>query len=164
MQQTHEMLFDAHNHACRALGGAPRRGIYNNMRTTVDKVGRGKERGRLTRGLRPWSAISCLRPRSATLPPAGRKDRSKRMSSRPAQALAGDAELSLACDTARLAGGAMPGTVVRDPTRSTRRFDRRRLARGGTALDATSSTIQPLRRIRQAGLNDLSCPSGTQSL
>ncbi len=42
--QTHEMLFDAHNHAFRALGGVPRRGIYDNMSTAVDKVGRGKER------------------------------------------------------------------------------------------------------------------------
>ena len=42
--QTHEMLFDAHNHAFRVLGGVPRRGIYDNMRTAVDKVGRGKER------------------------------------------------------------------------------------------------------------------------
>ena len=44
VQQTHEMLFDAHNHAFRVLGGVPRRGIYDNMRTAVDKVGRGKER------------------------------------------------------------------------------------------------------------------------
>src|SRR6201987_1493119 len=43
-QQTHEMLFDAHNHAFRVLGGVPRRGIYDNMRTAVDKMGRGKER------------------------------------------------------------------------------------------------------------------------
>ena len=42
--QTHEMLFDAHNHAFRVLGGVPRRGIYDNMRTAVDKVGRGKDR------------------------------------------------------------------------------------------------------------------------
>lgn len=42
--QTHEMLFDAHNHAFRVLGGVPRRGIYDNMRTAVDKVGRGKAR------------------------------------------------------------------------------------------------------------------------
>jgi hypothetical protein len=38
------MLFDAYNHAFRVLGGVPRRGIYDNMRTAVDKVGRGKER------------------------------------------------------------------------------------------------------------------------
>jgi hypothetical protein len=43
-QQTHEMLFDAHNHAFRVLGGVPQRGIYDNMRTAVDKVGRGKQR------------------------------------------------------------------------------------------------------------------------
>ena len=42
--QTHEMLFDAHNHAFRVLGGVPRRGIYDNMKTAVDKVRRGKER------------------------------------------------------------------------------------------------------------------------
>jgi hypothetical protein len=43
-QQTHEMLFDAHNHAFRVLGRVPRRGIYDNMRTAVDKIGRGKNR------------------------------------------------------------------------------------------------------------------------
>lgn len=42
--QTHEMLFDAHNHAFRVLGGVPRRGIYDNMRTAVDRIGRGKDR------------------------------------------------------------------------------------------------------------------------
>jgi transposase len=42
--QTHEMLFDAHNHAFRVLGGVPRRGIYDNMKTALDKVRRGKER------------------------------------------------------------------------------------------------------------------------
>ena len=38
------MLFDAHYHAFRVLGGVPRRGIYYNMRTAVDRVGVGKER------------------------------------------------------------------------------------------------------------------------
>ncbi len=42
--QTHEMLFDAHNHALSVLGGVPKRGIYDNMKTAVDKVGRGKAR------------------------------------------------------------------------------------------------------------------------
>jgi transposase len=42
--QTQEMLFDAHNHAFRVLGGVPERGIYDNMRTAVDKVRRGKKR------------------------------------------------------------------------------------------------------------------------
>jgi transposase len=42
--QTHEMLFDAHCHAFRAFDGVPERGIYDNMKTAVDKVGRGKQR------------------------------------------------------------------------------------------------------------------------
>mgnify|MGYP001619552535 FL=1 len=42
--QTHEMMFDAHNHAFAVLGGVPRRGIYDNMKTAVDRVGRGKVR------------------------------------------------------------------------------------------------------------------------
>ena len=42
--QTHEMLFDAHWHGFRVFGGVPGRGIYDNMRTAVDRVGRGKER------------------------------------------------------------------------------------------------------------------------
>ena len=43
-QQTHEMLFDAHEQGFRVLGGVPERGIYDNMKTAVDKIGRGKER------------------------------------------------------------------------------------------------------------------------
>ncbi|MBP1316442.1 transposase [Herbaspirillum sp. 1130] len=42
--QTHEMLFDAHGHAFEAFGGIPRRGIYDNMKTAVDKVKSGKQR------------------------------------------------------------------------------------------------------------------------
>ena len=42
--QTHEMLFDAHWHAFRVFDGVPSRGIYDNMKTAVDRVGRGKQR------------------------------------------------------------------------------------------------------------------------
>ncbi len=42
--QSHEMLFDAHARAFAAFGGVPRRGIYDNMKTAVDKVGVGKAR------------------------------------------------------------------------------------------------------------------------
>ncbi len=38
------MLFDAHTRAFIALGGIPRRGIYDNMKTAVDKVKKGKGR------------------------------------------------------------------------------------------------------------------------
>jgi transposase len=40
----HEMLFDAHAKAFAAFEGVPNRGIYDNMKTAVDKVGRGKIR------------------------------------------------------------------------------------------------------------------------
>ena len=42
--QGHEMLFDAHTRSFAALGGVARRGIYDNMKTAVDKVGEGKKR------------------------------------------------------------------------------------------------------------------------
>lgn len=42
--QAHEMLFDAHARAFAVLGGVPKRGIYDNMKTAVDKVGAGKQR------------------------------------------------------------------------------------------------------------------------
>ena len=42
--QGHEMLFDAHTRAFAALGGIPKRGIYDNMKTAVDKVKKGKGR------------------------------------------------------------------------------------------------------------------------
>jgi hypothetical protein len=41
----HEMLFDAHTRCFTGLGGVARRGIYDNMKTAVDRVpGRGKAR------------------------------------------------------------------------------------------------------------------------
>jgi transposase len=42
--QSHEMLFDAHTRAFTALGGIAKRGIYDNMKTAVDKVQKGKGR------------------------------------------------------------------------------------------------------------------------
>ena len=38
------MLFDAHTRSFAAVGGVARRGTYDNMRTAVDKVERGKLR------------------------------------------------------------------------------------------------------------------------
>ncbi|NMM26523.1 MAG: IS21 family transposase [Glaciimonas sp.] len=42
--QGHEMLFDAHTRSLTALGGVPRRGIYDNMKTAIDRVNKGKSR------------------------------------------------------------------------------------------------------------------------
>lgn len=38
------MLFDAHCHAFTVFGGVPERGIYNNMKTAIDRGGRGEHR------------------------------------------------------------------------------------------------------------------------
>ena len=43
-RETQEMVFDAHWQAFRHFGGIPRRGIYDNMSTAVDKVLKGRER------------------------------------------------------------------------------------------------------------------------
>lgn len=42
--RSQEMLFDAHARAFAVFGGVPKRGIYDNMKTVVDRVGRDKER------------------------------------------------------------------------------------------------------------------------
>ena len=42
--QGHEMLFDAHTRSFAGLGGVAHRGIYDNMKTAVDKVKKGKGR------------------------------------------------------------------------------------------------------------------------
>jgi transposase len=36
------MHFDAHNHAFRVLGGVSQRGIFDNIKTAVDKIKKGK--------------------------------------------------------------------------------------------------------------------------
>lgn len=42
--QSHEMLFDAYTRAFTAFVGIPKRGIYDNMKTAVDKVSKGNGR------------------------------------------------------------------------------------------------------------------------
>ena len=44
IRRWHQMLFDALAEALRVLGGVPRRGIFDNMRTAVDRIGVGKAR------------------------------------------------------------------------------------------------------------------------
>lgn len=51
--QAHEMLFDAHWHGFRVFGGVPDRGIYDNMKTAVDRVGRWPRSVRSTPGSLP---------------------------------------------------------------------------------------------------------------
>ena len=56
--QGHEMLFDAHTRSFQALGGIARRGIYDNMKTAVDRVKKGKGRVVNARFLALWLALS----------------------------------------------------------------------------------------------------------
>lgn len=44
LSEAHEMLFDAHWRGFEFFGGVPARSIYDNMKTAVDKVGKGKLR------------------------------------------------------------------------------------------------------------------------
>jgi transposase len=78
--QTHEMLFDAHNRAFEVLGGVPRRGIYDNMKTAVDRM-REARLATSTRASRRWPAITCSSLSSVIRLPAGRRVRSRRTSS-----------------------------------------------------------------------------------
>jgi len=71
--QTHEMLFDAHWHGFRVFGGIPERGIYDNMRTAVDRVVAGRS-DRSTCAFSQWRTTMCLSQRSAIRPQAGRRD------------------------------------------------------------------------------------------
>lgn len=80
--QTHEMLFDALTQAFRVLGGVPRRGIFDNMRTAVDRIGAGKVRQVNAR----FSALAshyCSNRSSVIPPPDGRRVRSRRTSRMP---------------------------------------------------------------------------------
>lgn len=59
--QTHEMLFDAHNHAFRVFGGIPGRGIYDNLWTPP---GRDEHLAALGIGCVNLSGLSLERSRS----------------------------------------------------------------------------------------------------
>lgn len=78
--QSHEMLFDAHTRCLTGLGGVTRRGIYDNMKTAVDRVpGRGKGRTVNARfaAMTAHYLFDLIRT-SATSRPAGRKAESRK--------------------------------------------------------------------------------------
>jgi transposase len=72
--QGHEMLFDAHTRCFAGLGGVARRGIYDNMKTAVDRTPR-KDRARVVNAR--FAAMTRALPgrcrTSATWPRAGRR-------------------------------------------------------------------------------------------
>ena len=112
--QGHEMLFDAHTRAFAALGGIPRRGIYDNMKTAVDK-GRTKARGAwLTHASPSCAATTCSILTFAMWLQVGRKALSRRnVQDQPQANLARGAgsEVWLLCRTQRLAGRQVQGIM-----------------------------------------------------
>ncbi|TDX62833.1 transposase [Methylosinus sp. sav-2] len=168
-QQTHEMLFDAHNHAFRVLGGAPRRGVYDNMRAAIDKVGRGKER---QVNARFAAMVSHFLFEAAFCNPASGWEKGQieknvqdarhrlwqPIPSFPSLAALND-WLEARCRElwAEIGHSAQPGTIAEAKSRGG-------LARGGSATDAASAAIRRLRRTHQAGHADMPDPSGPQSL
>ena len=76
--QTHEMLFDAHYHAFRVLGGVPRRGIYDNMRTAVDRLAVARTVKSMPGSPRWLATIFSMRSSAIRLQ-AGRRGKSRRM-------------------------------------------------------------------------------------
>lgn len=76
--QTHEMLFDTHWHGFRVFGGITERGIYDNMRTAVDCVGREKDRQVNMRFL-AMANHYVFEPAFCNPAAGGSRDRSRRM-------------------------------------------------------------------------------------
>lgn len=76
--QTHEMLFNAHFHSLSAPGGVPERGIYDNMKTAVDKVVTEKD-VRLINAFSRWRVIIYLSLIFVTLRRDGKKARLKKV-------------------------------------------------------------------------------------
>jgi hypothetical protein len=116
--QGHEMLFDAHTRSFAALGGVARRGIYDNMKTAVDKVKKGK--GRIVN--ERFATMCALPVRPGLLQRRQRLGEGRRREERAGQPPAhldrrGQAALRQLQRTQRLAGPALPGAVdeVRHP-------------------------------------------------
>ena len=140
-QQTHEMLFDAHNHAFRVLGGVPRRGIYDNMRTAVDKIGRGKERQVNAR----FSAmVSHFLFEAEFYNPASGWEKGqieKNVQDARHRLWQPMPHFPSSRRAERLAGDALPGAVVPDFARLAARRDRRRMGRRSRAPDAAFAPV-----------------------
>ena len=150
--QTHEMLFNAHWHAFRVFGGVPGRGIYDNMKTAVDRVGRGKQRDVNARfkamashyvfepspiGLEPMA------PRWATLQSGCRGERSGR-EERPGCAqsfVAGHAGLHQFGRAEPMAGRSLHRAMGRDKAPNAPRVHCRCLGGGEAHIDGVAACL-----------------------
>ena len=115
--QGHEMLFDAHTRSFAALGGIARRGIYDNMKTAVDKVKKGK--GRVVNARFAVMCAHYLFDADFCNVASGWEKGvvEKKRAGQPPAHLARCAEVPvwLVRGAQRLAGRALPGPVERDP-------------------------------------------------
>src|SRR3984957_16413729 len=78
-QQTHEMLFDAHNHPS-ASWGACRGGASTTICERPSTRSAAERNAKSTGASQPWSATFCSKPSFAIRPPGGRRGRSRKTS------------------------------------------------------------------------------------
>jgi hypothetical protein len=88
------MLFDAHTRSFAALGGVARRGIYDNMKTAVDKVKKGK--GRVVNArFAAMCAHYLFDPDFCNVPAAGRRACGEERAGQPPSHLGGGGAAAL---------------------------------------------------------------------
>jgi len=164
--QGHEMLFDAHARGFAALGIA-RRGIYDNMKTAVDKVNKGK--GRVVNSR---FAVMCAHylfdADFCNVASGWEKGNAREERAGQPQACvgrSGQAPLGQLRGTQRVAGRALPRTVAGAAPPRARRLQHRRDARARThAADADDGAVRWLRREAGAGVEHLPGGGGAQPL
>ena len=106
------------------VGGVPRRGIYDNMRIAVDKVGRGKERSVNLR-FQAMTSHYLSKPSSVIQRLDGEGTGREERPGRPPSVLANHASVRKSRCPEWLAGAALPGALVADSARRRTRNHRR---------------------------------------
>jgi hypothetical protein len=155
LTQSHEMLFDAHYHAFVAFGGIPERGIYDNMKTAVDKVGRGKQR-QVNKRFHAMVGHYLFEPEFCNPAAGWEKGQVEKAVLDARQGLWYDPPPFKSLQDSTLAGGALPGAVAGDRASSAQGSLPGRVP-GGRARrdDAGARGLRWLHRAQQAGLLDL---------
>ena len=116
--QGHEMLFDAHTRSFAALGGIPRRGIYDNMKTAVDKGQEGQGPGGQCPLCGDVLALPVRRRFLQCRVGLGKGRRREERAGQPAAHLARSGPLALwqLRRTEHLAAGPLPGPMAGNPS------------------------------------------------
>jgi transposase len=154
--QGHEMLFDAHTRSFAALGGIARRGIYDNMKTAVDKVKKGK--GRVVNARFAVMCAHYLFDADFCNVASGWE---KGVVEKNVQ----DSRRRIWIDAAKVRFGAMPGAVGGSSTSRARSVQRGRDARArAIAPDADARALRRIRRETGTGVEHLPGSGGAQPL